>query len=419
MNSPTAHSPGSAALLCSLFAALVTTAAAAAAKPAPPAAPERPDATHTLFMGSDISVEWKGAMYPVQHVQGSSFIIKADGKRVVVPTSNTSLKLKLEDNLKLTPTAATVTNLKADRAYTTANDPTQKLAQMVSLTMSQMAEEDLALRSLRQADTNNGIAQAAAAVADPRDTGAREMAAFTASQAAAAAGNFAQTVDRGFSSFNDVGTHVNRMGTELMQEQFDALRLSFDVSSAQPLGEPYMVVVARFLENPEDPKSVRQLVYAQELSPIGPKPHTIQLFRGGFPPGYVLQEYRVHLYDHGNEVATTVARKRVALTADEAFQYSVVDYLTQNRDKNAAATPAKAFWPANLRSRLAATGAKEVVYVKVGKDGKPTGAFEDENCSHALSEGEIKAALADLRFFPAMNKGKAAEGVVPVRLAQQ
>jgi hypothetical protein len=177
-----------------------------------------------------------------------------------------------------------------------------------------------------------------------------------------------------------------------------------------------MIVTVRYREKADRPDKARIWVYAEKLPPIDAKPEKIRLFRGGFPPGYELEDYRMHLYENGSEIATSASRKQVALTADEAFQVTVVDYPGKNRDQTLGPVPARTFWPADLRARVPAAKQGQTVYLKVGKDGKPLGTFVDKSCTHALADAEIDVVMAELRFYPALASGKPIEGVATVRL---
>ncbi len=52
----------------------------------------------------------------------------------------------------------------------------------------------------------------------------------------------------------------------------------------------------------------------------------------------------------------------------------------------------------------------------MSRNGLPIGAYLDEHGAEKLSDPDVEAALASLRFYPALNKGKPVESVLPVKL---
>jgi hypothetical protein len=259
----------------------------------------------------------------------------------------------------------------------------------------------------------------AANMGTPETQGALDAVAASASASAADADSAYQSSV--YSESSDLNASRNfsiRMQSELAAERFDAFSLTFEVSAPRPLTKPYIVVVTRYREQPEQPDTGRIWTYAQALPRVDTKPAKVQMRRGGFPPGYKLEDVQVHLYDQGIEVATNIARKRVAITADEAFQFSIIGYIEQHRGATLQPAPLKMTLPANLRQRLAAEKLSRSFYVKVGKNGMPAGAFADEACVEKITDPDLEAAALALRFNPALNVGKPVEGVAPVRLDQ-
>lgn len=380
-----------------LVGALFAFAASLAAKPAPDASPK----THLLFMGADFSVEWQGKLCPVLDVDGSTFIVDAGGQRVTVPSRTSSLGIKISDALKMTTRTASVTELKGERAYTRENDPRVKFNRAFANSAGASAASSAAGNMM-------ALTQVSASVSPLNPLGP--------SQARGAEAAFEKTSFEEKSNFNSAGEHANRLGTELAEERFDAFDLSFIVSAPKPLAHPYLVVVTRYRENASDPKSGRLWVYAEKLEPIGSEPRRVRLTRGGFPPGYDLQDFQVHLYDGGQEIGTTVSAKRVPLTADEAFQYSIVDYVSRHRDATIPPVIAREFTPGGLRARATAEAPRKL-YVKVGRDGRAAGAFLNEACTQPAPAGALADLAADLRFHPALARGKITEGVATLDLA--
>lgn len=396
MKTPASH-PFGRTVACAL-ATLSLHLAGATTSPANPAAPK----THTLWVGAQFSVEWQGQPRPVVGVDGGTFIVEVDGKRVTVPSLRSDLSIKIDDTLKLSTRSANVADLKGERTYTRENDPRTKFNRAFATGAGASAATSAAAVNM----VNNQLA-----AANPKNPLGPE-------NARAAEQAYNSTAFAGGSDLNSAGAHAARMGAELAEEKFDAFDLTFTVSSPQPLEQPYLIVVTRYREQAGDPKSGRIWVYADTLERITNQPRQIRLTRGGFPPGYELIDFRVHLYDGGQEIATSVARKRTELTTDEAFQFSVIDYIGRHRDATLAPVPVRAFIPVGLRSRLPAETLPQTVYVKVAADGRPLGAYSDQAATSPLTETSLAHVVTELRFHPALAKGKPCEGIAAVELAQ-
>ena len=151
------------------------------------------------------------------------------------------------------------------------------------------------------------------------------------------------------------------------------MEVTFEVSAEQPLASPYVVILAQYHELNAPPGTSRNWIYAKALEPIDSKPRKVRILQGGFPRGFELEKFQVHLYNRGQELATNVADKRVPLTRDEAFQYMLIDYVSSHKGASLPATPAMVKLPADFRTRLAGGQLAQIFFVKVSKDGLPGG----------------------------------------------
>jgi hypothetical protein len=277
---------------------------------------------------------------------------------------------------------------------------------------------DMAARSQNIAEAGVGMASAAvtASAGSPLEGAARASLASAQGQLnnAQAAASRAQSLTQ--MDAVSVVSSSTRLTNDIAAEQFDAVHVTFKISAPRRLDSPYAIIFMRFLEDKDEPKSARVWIYAEKLPDIDEHPRTITVRRGGFPPGYHIDSYQLRLYTDTREIATTVSPKQVALTTDEAFQYSVIQHVTSNRNETEGPVKAAAFWPDDLHSRLNPERLSRTIFVKVGKDGRPLGMFEDESCSKPVADPELAAVTPELRFFPGLEKGKPTESVAAVRL---
>jgi hypothetical protein len=385
---------------------------AAGLAPASPGEPAAPPKTHTLFMGADLEVEIKGDFCRVRDVSGDAFIVNDHGKDRSVSMMGAPVSLQVQQSLKLTTASATIANLTGERSYTSANDPVKRF----------MREQpgSAAQTTVGMADGNALVMSNLAAAGTSVSTqGGRYEGGGIGNAGALAKQTQAYAATAGMADFaeaNNIGAYVGRMQAERDKELFDAMEVTFEVSSEKPLTDPYVVIIARYREKDAPPGKARNWIFAKALAPIDRKPHRIRIREGGFPPGFVMEDYKVHLYDRGEELATNVADKRVELTRDEAFQYLVLEHIANHKGADAPATPVMGRLPPDLPARLRNGEFTQTCYVKVSKDGLPGDAFNDASCGRKIDDPYLRAVIQELRFKPALRQGQPVEAVARLNL---
>ena len=389
-----------------------TVAPVFAAEPGPTAAAPK---THTLFMGADLSIEQNQKLCRVEDVVGDAFLIKVDGREVRVPMNRGPVKLQVNSALKLTEASASVAHLKGERSYTMANDPNANLVR--SINQSEMQNAD-AIAAYNQATAGFHQFDALAAAiggALAHDTQAPAEAKTTSLGQAIAQQNAQMNVQR---IANGPGSNFDRRGFVSTGEgMFDAMDVAFEVSSEKPLDNPYVLVVVQYEATGAKKGQVGNWIYARALQPIGREPRKVHIEQGGFPPGFELQGLQVHLYNRGEEIATDVAPKRVALTRDEAFQYVMIEYVSSHKGATLPATPAMGRLPSDWPTRVASGQFKQTYYVNVTKDGKPTAVFADKSCSQKVEDPYLESVVQNICFKPALENGKPVDGIAAVKFA--
>jgi hypothetical protein len=387
-------------------------------------------------MGADISVQLDKDLYPVWGVIGSSWVIEINGEEKVVSAKQAPMNLKITPTLKLTDVSATIVSYKKARAYSFNNDPSVRLTR--GLSDSAMTNAFLignANDAQYVADTvsNKALGDAAMFATSDNEMGAAGMqadaasslmsqhittpAAFEAASAAAAA--FSLSVAQGTAAANLSQTdNGDEPGGRLVKTGLDAMDVEFDISSARPLQKPYVVTLTRFHPKGTKPGTVQNLVYAKELHPIDAHPTNVHFVEDGFPQDFELVDFQLHVYNRGEEVATTVSAERVELTRDEAFEYVRIEYIGAHKGATLPASPAMGILPADLPGRLANGEFKETIFVRVSKDGYAGAPFADELCSKRIDDPYLDTVVKCIRFDPALAQGKPVEGVASVNLRQ-
>ena len=381
---------------------------------APPAGAAIPK-PYSLFVGMDLDVQQQKQFHRVHGVVGGSVVISTDGGDVRIPMHDQSLKLRISESLKLAAGAATITGLKGERAYTPAADPTRRWASMgvtndTSAAVSNyVGTQDAYFRNLAQVNDPSLRPEMRAAIA--------QMTPTLQGAANSAAANLDRANHEGDSDLYNAGSNALRLQQELDKQLFDAMEVSFAVASPRPLTDPYVVVLAQYRDPNEPPGTAHNWIYAEALGAINGQPRNVHILQGGFPRGFALENFTVHLYDHGREVASNVAAKRLELTRDEAFQYVVADYQATHKGDNVPASPALFQLPADLRTHVSDAQFTRTFYVTVTKDGLPTAAYLDPDCRRKIEDPYLQSVLMDIRFTPQLDKGQPTGGVALVKLS--
>ena len=373
--------------------------------------------THTLFMGADISVGKDKTLYPVKDVVGSSWVVDVNGQDQTISAKDGPLNIKVSPSLKLTEVAAAVDNLKSERGYSFDNDPltrqTRALSRAASLnagyqaTVNQANAAAVHAEAMVTATVNTSGVQGqnlikAGYVANGPQTPTNNMPASYQQAANQAA--------------NGVGEGLELSGDRGLASGFDAMDVSFMISSERPLNHPYVVTIARFHPKEGPAGTVQNLVYAKALDPIDAHPTTVHFLEDGFPVGFEPTDFQMHFYNAGAEVATNVSAKRVQLTRDEAFEYVKMEYVAAHKGETLSAEALMGKLPPDLPGVLALGKYRDTFYVAVTKDGLSGGVFQDARCKAPLEDPYLQSLVKALRFKPALAKGRPVEGVASLNL---
>jgi hypothetical protein len=389
--------PTPATLLLPLFFATASLVCAQAGATAPK--------TYTLFEGDNILVGQGSELHLVRDVEGGSWVVNENGQQVMVSAKNGPISMKVTPVQKLTQVCATISGMKGERAYTPGNDPAEKLVRamnegaMLDASSHAAGNQASAKSDETTAQTNTG-AKAGGASTTPASTGTAAASATVASPDNVTNGTevFGQSSDGG---------------------DYDALDVAFDIACPQKLGSPYIVVITKFHEPGSEASAERNLIYAQALNPVDTQAIHVKFEQAGFPPGYDLLGFEIHLYDNGVEIATNMSPKRSMLSTDEAFDYVKSKYLAAHKGQTLPAVPAMVgTLPTDLQDQLAAGKYGVTVYVKVSKDGLADEAFSDSACSQKIEDPYLVTVVKAIRFKPALAQGEPVEGTAPVDISR-
>jgi hypothetical protein len=421
--------------------------------------------THTLFMGADIALNLDKDMYSVRDVWGSNWVIEINGREREVSANRAPLNLKITPNLKLTENSATIVAFKRVQSYSYANDPsvmlTKGLSQSASMSSDLMAAASNAQARVDTMLSNNMSGAGVFAGADDQfsanamlltaqyeyanlhTTGLGTFHAYPLPSPTAPTATTDTTgalaielerfrgpdfpiptkyINTGYAetvaNTSGAQTDNNNEPGKLATSGLDAMDVEFDIRSAKPLHNPYVVTMTRFHARNSRPGMVQNMVYAQSLHPIDEHLSHVHFIEEGFPFDYELIDFQLHIYNRGEEIATNVAADRVELTRDEAFEYVRSEYIGAHPKDTLPATPAMAKLPADLPAKLAQKKYSAAFYVKVSKDGIADEAYSDPACTQRIKDPYLDSVVKRVRFKPALSNGRPVEGIATVNLGQ-
>jgi hypothetical protein len=434
--------------------------------------------THTLFMGADIELNLDRDLYRVYDVVGSNWVVRVAGRDHVVSAKSAPEHLKITPTLKVTEASVTITGFVKAQAYSFANDPNVLLTR--GLNQSAVMGADLQSASddaQARADTSRNNALGGAAVLASSDDQFSANAELTSAQYAFSNLNTTGThlvpVGNGFAPLPNASTvlpvststggssiapgyseatalingapymmnnptsDVNRSLAVVAARQsanqtrngneatgkiatggLDAMDIQFGVRSAKLLQNPYVVTMTRFRTESSKPGVVQNLVYAKSLDPIDEHVQRVHLVEEGFPFGFEVVDFQLHIYNRGVEIASNVAADRVELTRDEAFEYVKLEYIGSHQKDTLPPMAAMGRLPRELPSRLSEGKYSETYYVKVSRDGFAEEAYRDHSCTKEVGDIFLNSAIKSLRFKPALEQGKAVDGIAEVNLSK-
>lgn len=377
---------------CSVFALISLSSSLTAATPRAIASKPAPDRDHHLFVGLDLLVPLGTDYVPVRKIVGKEALVDSQtGDRIHLGDTP---RFRLKMATKVSGNSASISKLKHEETYSAGNDPQmnammdQARVQMVMADQVDEAEQKLSSADLRAANAENAMA------ADPEggrgfayeDTpeGIIEMANTGFEDALAIQDNMMDVLTFGINDDEDTN--------------YDALRVSFEVSSTYPMADAIAVLLVRV----EHEHELSDFTVYQQVGLVNQKPRRVRFYHEGFPPGFKVKETRVFLYNHGEEVATNHSEKHYRLTSSEAREFVQLDHQGRHRRDTVPAEPAWSLAPPVLQ----ATETPQDYNYDVTVELDATGNLIAIQTADQIIPEKVQAAIRQTTFVPALEKGK-------------
>lgn len=378
---------------------LLMVTAALAREPVVVESRSAPARDHVLFVGTEVMVRQDKGIVAVRRVEGRSVEL-ADGSGKVVPVRRTS-GLQLRPTTKVSTTQLQIDDLKVERCYSPAADPTREQMRNQMALQHYMADRmEAAEQGLRDAsrppDPNSqGGDPAPEAVVDASELALAELT------------NVMDLTSRGETFTASSGGPMNRRQEA---QDFDALRLECMVSAPESLRDVQAVVVVRLSEEGQ----FSDISFPVTIGDVGPSPRRVSLVQAGIPPGHTVKETRLHLFVQTEEIPSNLSEKRYAVTAAEAREYLRLVHMDRHRGESASAEPAWSLMPASLLDRKDGHDLDFTVTVDLDERGQIVRMHDDL----AVIPAQVREALNQMVFMPALREGVAVASTLTVNLAE-
>ena len=194
------------------------------------------------------------------------------------------------------------------------------------------------------------------------------------------------------------------------------VELTFDVSSPEPLENAYIVVVANYASASKPNEMARQ-ISAREFARIDRNPKRVKMSHAASMNGLPFKKFDMGLFANGQEVATNLSEKRMALTSDQAYQFFLIDYLTAHKGATLPPAPMLMKPRAEIRRQLEKAETSQTIYANVDKSGNVLAVSADAEGTQRLPVS-VESVLQNVRFMPALTSGAPVQGRIKMTLAQ-
>jgi len=357
---------------------------------------------YVLFVGTDLAIKQDGQYYHVVRAGRNSMQIERNHQLEDVRSAGVS-EVKVTRGVKLSSLTASISEVKTD-----SYDRAAAQAQFDAMRSSMMLVDEAS----SGADRLHGqLMVANGAGVDPN----------SGMGAAITAAAIAKMQQDATSAYTGALPGVESMGSAASTFYFEKrgrtdsaeVDLSFDVSAPQPIENAYVVVVANY---GSDDKIARQ-ISVRELKRIDTHAQRVRVSQAASVAGLPFKRFDFGLYAGGQEIATNLSDKRMPLTADQAYQFFLIDYLSSHTGATTPPVPMLMTPRTDFRRQIQDTDATQTIYAQVDKTGSVLALSTDESGASKPS-ASVETALRQVRFMPALQNGAPVDGRVKITLSE-
>lgn len=357
------------------------------------AAVESSSPDYTLFVGVDLFLNHEDKQVPIRKLERKRAQLDNPARTAI--KLDESIGFQWKRTTKVSGTMAEISDLETDRIYSPRNDPKMAALKAQSGLQSYLSER-VSSAQAAVARSEGSAHFATAAAANPNNTTGQS---FNQSAVGIVAGADAglNSAALNMDSLSNLSLNDGTRDNNGDQGTFDALELSFEVSSPSPVSNAFAVIFARVkLDDIET-----SISFHHEIGDVGPNPRRIRATKLGFPPGYEISETKIHLFSHGEEIATNLSEKRYGLSADQAREFLNIGHVTSHKRESLPAQPVWALAPVELFAAEDAPNFDFLVAVDVDNSGRVT-KWSGGDVPLPL---HVQNVMQRLPFLPALENG--------------
>ncbi len=365
--------------------------------------PKPADGGLTLFVGTDFAVKQDDKYYHVIGATADTLQIERD--HGLKETRNIrGSEIQIRRGVKLSSLSADISNV-----HTESVDREASRAQFAAMQAS-MLLDDTAVDAQDRLAGNVVFANSVGV-----NPNAAVGAAITAAEIAANQKATSDAYATGAPVLATTATSESlRFSERLETSSSPEVEMSFDVSSAVPLENAFVVVVANYASASGD--KIAHAVAAQQLDQVGSQPRTVRVTHAASVAGLEFKKFDIGLFANGQEVATNLSGHRMALTPETAYEYCFLNYLVANKGKTLPPATLLMASRMQVRREISQAPTGQVVYATVDKKGSLVSLTNDE-AGHDQVPTEVAVALHNVRFIPALDNGSPVDGRLKLNLA--
>jgi len=363
-----------------------------------PAQPTQEPSPYNLFVGLDLSLPVEEVYYPVTTYKDYALQVEVDGKTISQKIGDCE-ELKYLKNIKVTPNFIDVTDVKCISDYSIDADPAM------------------------QAGRTSMLLAAAAADARARSNVAirikQELEGTVVDQYNGATINQQIQNEQNFIDQNDRTANVNpetlKQG-DLEDHGHDILRVEFTAHAQQTIDNPLLLVILRLKEHPNEVAKYSWF-YFTPLSEISQKNDHYHFATREFPDGMIIDSYELYFFSEGNEIASSLSDKRVAISRLEAKSYLMFQYTDSHEG---VTLPAKPVWKENFGQTLKSVSSELMdtqLTLDIDIDGNVTAVHVPKTVSAQMND-TILQSIRKQFFYPALDKGNPVASQLRVSLKE-
>ncbi|MCF3650126.1 hypothetical protein [Synoicihabitans lomoniglobus] len=193
----------------------------------------------------------------------------------------------------------------------------------------------------------------------------------------------------------------------LGQGDEDVLELTFEIASREPIADAYLVVMGNVMQAGQE----GIVTFHQNVGAIGPKPRKIKVRKTGFAPGFTISDVNLHLYTHGQEIATNRSERNVALTRDQAREFLLLSHIAEHPLDTITPQPVWTLAPAVLLAAKSGASYDHPVVATIDSDGSVISIHQTEEIAQAFLAELVDAAKVRRKATPVKTPSTFADAV--------